>query len=186
LRPISVARADGAPHPRTSEASTEMASTTLSSKYAFEVSHTHRHPFWEVFNRQFRFEMLHNPDLQLPDRYISEPVWRAKRLPVAVHLTVARTTGSLAASCAMPAAAILLYPAVVVEHFLTDTARYADIDSIAGHDADRTPRSADRVRSSVCGLERAGGAVPRRVTAGDRDFPATGANHGPRHAGLVR
>jgi hypothetical protein len=69
-----------------------MASTTLSSKYAFEVSPTHRHLCWEVFNRQFRFEMLHNPDLQLTDRHISEPVWRAKRLPVAVHLAVAGTT----------------------------------------------------------------------------------------------
>jgi hypothetical protein len=92
LGPISVARTDGAPPPRTSEARTEMASTTLSGKYAFEVSHTHRHPFWEVFNRQFRYEMLHNPDLQLPDRHVSDPVWRAKRLPVAVHLAVARTT----------------------------------------------------------------------------------------------
>src|SRR3990172_1582541 len=40
----------------------------LSSEYALEVSHAHRHPICEVLYRQSRFEMIGNPDLQLADR----------------------------------------------------------------------------------------------------------------------
>ena len=56
----------------------------------------------------------------------------------------------------------------------------------AGDDADRAPRSADRLRPPVPGLERAGGAAARRVPADDGDLPAPGAHDGPRRAGALR
>ena len=56
----------------------------------------------------------------------------------------------------------------------------------AGHDADRAPRSADRVRAPVHRLERAGRRAARRVPADDGDLPAPRARDGPRRAGAVR
>src|SRR5215467_1596286 len=40
----------------------------LSSEYALEVSHAHRHPLSEVIHGQFPLEVLSNPQLQLTDR----------------------------------------------------------------------------------------------------------------------
>ena len=51
---------------------------------------------------------------------------------------------------------------VVVEHFLTDTARYADIVLPATMQTEHA-RSADRLRASLPRLERAGGAAAGRV-----------------------
>src|SRR4029077_6685960 len=41
----------------------------LSSEYALEVPYTHRHPTGKILYRQFRLEMLGNPDLELADRH---------------------------------------------------------------------------------------------------------------------
>src|SRR5258708_7168097 len=41
----------------------------LSSKYALEVPHAHRHAIGEILYRHFRLKMLGNPDLQLTDRH---------------------------------------------------------------------------------------------------------------------
>lgn len=57
---------------------------------------------------------------------------------------------------------------------------------LAGHDGDRAPRSTDRLRASVRGMERARRASSGRMSACDRDVPAAGANDGPGYAGVVR
>src|SRR5215813_8773687 len=41
----------------------------LSSKYALEIPHAHRHPIGKMLYREFRLEVLGNPDLQLMDRH---------------------------------------------------------------------------------------------------------------------